>query len=48
VPLHGPPFTLAAAAYWHPAFLELAPVVELTDYDGAAVATLGFGLGVAL
>jgi hypothetical protein len=48
VPLHGPAFTLAAAAYWHPAFLELGPIVELTVYDGAAVATLGFGLGVAL
>jgi hypothetical protein len=48
VPLHGPAFTLAAAAYWHPAFLELGPVVELTVYDGAALATLGFGLGVSL
>jgi len=48
VSLHGPAFTLAAAAYWHPAFLELGPVVELTVYDGAALCTLGFGLGVAL
>jgi hypothetical protein len=46
--LSGLAVSVVASAYWHPSVLELGPTIEVSVYDGASVATLGFAIGVAL
>jgi hypothetical protein len=46
--LSGLAVSVVASAYWHPAVLELGPTIEVSVYDGASVATLGFAIGCAL